>query len=214
MIQYGLDFHLHVKGFFTLEKFLINKTLNEIEGLLGYHRGRLKQGADIYLLSPPNNPGDFERFGTSVFPGHKFDGSNLQKAINSDGKKEEDLSVFRRKRIIKVVPLQIHIEAMAKYLSPEDYQLIREVNAYGKSEQELIREITHRYRNNATLIQEVKRNFALAKEVYQKNEQVNDELYPSAYGGSVPQWRLNVLLPGRCVCRMTDYYIDRYQKIF
>ena len=185
-----------------------------MEGLLGYEAGRLKQGADFYILSPPNHLSDFERFATSVFPGHKFAGSNLQNAINSDGKKQEDLSTFRRKRLIKVVPLQIHIEALAKYLPPQDYQLIREVSAYGKSESELIAEISQRYRNNTTLIEQVKRNFALAKEIYQRSEEANDQMYPPAYRGSVPQWRLNTLTMARCVCRMTDYQEDIYQKAF
>ncbi len=214
MIQLSLDIPTQVYGFFTLEKYLIGLSLYEIEGILGYEQGRLKQGADFYIVTPPNHASDFDRYGTSVFPGHKFENSNLQNAINTNEKRNEDLSTFRRKRLIKVIPLQMHIEAMAKYLSREDYQLIREVKTYGRSEQEVIDHINLMYRDNFELIQQVKSAFALASDIYKKNKSINDEMYPSAKDSGVPQWKLKRGMPARCICRLTDYTQDRYQKAF
>jgi|GEM_PF-2402348 len=214
MIQYGLDISISLRGYFTLEKHLIDLNLSQIEDKLGYEKGRLKQGADFYILSPPNHPSDFEVLGTSVFPGHRFEDSNLQKTINSQDRKSQDLNLFRRKRIIKVVPLQIHIEAMRKYLKEEEYNLIKDVSTYGYSINEFIQNIQARYRNNTTLVRQIQENFAKASDIYKHRTDINDTMYPSATGGGVPQWRLNRTLPGRCVCRLTDYYEDIYQRVF
>lgn len=214
MIQYGLDISISLRGYFTLEKYLVDLNLYQIEDKLGYEKGRLKQGADFYILSPPNHPSDFEVLGTSVFPGHRFEDSNLQKTINNQDKKRRDLNLFRRKRIIKVVPLQIHIEAMRKYLKDEEYHLIKDINTHGMSQTEFLQSIQAKYRNNTTLIRQIQENFAKVNDIYKHRTDINDSMYPSATGGGVPQWKLNRTLPGRCVCRLTDYHEDIYQRVF
>ena len=213
MVQLGLDISLPVRGFFTLENELLDSSLSEMEDLLGYSKGRLKQGADIFILHPPAHPSDFDRMGTSVFPGHQFSGSNLYHAINSNGKKEEDLRTFQRKRLIKVVPLTIHLDAMRKFLSEVEYNLLKDTNTNGKSVKEVIAELKKAFAKHPETVAKIDQDFAKSKEIYQRRD-INDELYPSATGSGVMQWELKTTVLARCVCRMTDYTGDRYQKVF
>lgn len=215
MIQYGLDIPHTVRGYFTLEKHLLNRSLSEMEDILGYNKGRLKQGADFFILSPPSRPSDFDVMGTSVFQGHRFENSNLQKTINSNDKKHKDISIFRRKRPIKVVPLQIHLDALRPFISEKEYHVIREIETTGLTTKALINEIRRRFRDNGLLLQQLEQNIAQRANVYKavRADGVDDYLYPSAKGSGVPQWKLNVALPARCVCRMTDYTEDRYQRL-
>jgi len=131
MIQQGLPISLPIKGYFTLEKDLINQRLFEIEDKLGYQKEGLKQGADFYLLSTPTSPHDFEILGTSLFPGDSIEKALLKKSLNSVRTKREHIQKFRNKRLIKVVPLQIHMEAMRQFLSEKEYTLIQEISSSG-----------------------------------------------------------------------------------
>ena len=211
MIQLGLDIPTYVKGFFTLERDLLNKNLFEMESLLGYQKGRLKQGADILILSPPTRATDFEVMGTTVFPGHKFENSPLQQSINSNSKKERDLSIFRRQRLIKVAPLQIHMDAMKKYLTEEEYLILKDTDTKGKSKHAILKELRSRFKSNAETLKIIEQNFDKSQEIYQR-QAINDKLYPSARRG-IYQWRLNTKVRARCVCRLTSYYQDRYTRM-
>jgi len=212
MIQLGLDIPTYVRGFFTLEKDLLNKSLFEMEDLLGYEKGRLKQGADILILNPPTRATDFEIMATTVFPGHKFENSPLHQSINGNSKKERDLSIFRQKRLIKVVPLQIHLEAMRKYLNDEEYYILKDTNTRGKSTKIVLKELRERFRNSPETLQIIESNFKESAQLYQRNK-INDALYPSAKRG-IYQWKLNTSVRARCVCRITSYMQDRYTRIF
>lgn len=212
MIQLGLDIPTYVRGFFTLERDLLNKSLFEMESLLGYQKGRLKQGADILILNPPTKATDFEVMGTTVFPGHKFENSPLQKSINSNAKKERDLSIFRRQRLIKVAPLQIHLEAMKEYLTTEEYQILKDTDTKGKSSTVILRELKSRFGSNSETLKIIEANFEKSKAIY-KRQTINDKLYPSARRG-IYQWRLNTNVRARCVCRLTNYHQDRYTRMF
>lgn len=206
MIQYGLNLEYQLKGFFTLEKSLLNKNLVEMEGLLGYEKGRLQQGADIFIIAPPTKVHEFEIMATSMFPGHKFDGSPLHQTINTENHKQDDLSTFRRQRLIKVVPLQIHTEAMRKYVTDREYQALTSANSKN------MKELMDVFRDNPTVLNKLKEDIALSKDIFTRDD-INDRLYPSANLGSVEQWKLNVGMRARCVCRMTDYRDDRYSRI-
>ncbi len=213
MVQLGLNIPLPIKGFFTLEEDLLDCSLTEMEDLLGYSKGRLKQGADIFILEAPTQTTDFDRMATSVFPGHRFSGSNLFHAVNGNEKKEHDLRLFQRKRLIKVAPLIIHLEAMRSFLTREEYDLLKDTNTHGKSVREIIAEFKKTYPKNTDMLTKIEQNFAKSREIYDRKD-INDELYPSAIGSGVPQWKLNAPVLGRCVCRMTDYTGDRYHKVF
>lgn len=212
MIQLGLDIPTYVRGFFTLEKDLLNKSLFEMESLLGYEKGRLRQGADILILSPPSRATDFEIMGTTMFPGHKFENSPLQQSINGDSKKQRDLSIFRKKRLIKVAPLQIHLEAMKKYLTTDEYYVLKDTDTKGKSKRDILQELRKRFSSSSETLKKIEKNFDKSQEIYQR-QGINDKLYPSASRG-IYQWRLNTTVRARCVCRLTNYHEDRYTRMF
>lgn len=212
MIQLGLDIPIYIKGYFTLEKDLLNKSLFEMETLLGFETGRLRQGADILILQPPTSVADFEIMGTTVFPGHRMEDSPLHKSINSNSKKEEDLRSFRRKRLLKVIPLTIHLEAMRKHLNPEEYQILKDTDRKGKSSSVLLKELRNRFKNSPKTIGIIERNFMKSEEIYERVS-INDELYPSAKRG-IYQWKLNRNILARCVCRLTNYHKDIYSRTF
>lgn len=213
MVQLGLDLPLPVRGFFTLEEHLLDHSLSEMENLLGYSKGRLKQGADIFILQPPTHTYDFDRMGTSVFPGHRFGGSNLYHAINGEEKKEHDMKLFQRKRLVKVVPLMIHLEAMRRFLTEKEYFLLKDTHVPGKTAKEIMAEWKKTFAKNPTMLAKIERDFARSKEIYQR-QNINDELYPMASGSGVPQWELKTTVLARCECRLTDYTGDRYQRVF
>lgn len=213
MVQLGLDIQLPVRGFFTLEEHLLDHSLSEIESLLGYNKGRLRQGADIFILQPPAHTYDFDRMGTSVFPGHRFGGSKLQQAINGDEKKEHDMKIFQRKRLAKVVPLTIHLEAMRRFLTEREYILLKDTYVPGKTAKETMAEWKRVFAKDPAMLTKIERDFARSSEIYQR-QNINDELYPMGAGWGVPQWELKSSVMARCECRLTDYTGDRYQRVF
>ncbi len=213
MVQLGLDIPLPIRGFFTLEEDIIDLSLSEMEDLLGYAKGRLKQGADIFILQPPLHTNDFDRMATTVFQGHRFSGSNLFHAINGDGKKEEDLKLFKRKRLAKVVPVTIHLDAMRKFLTREEYDILLDTDTKGKTVKEILADVRRAFARSPETVAKIENNFARSKEIYHRRD-INDELYPPAQWTGAPQWQLKTLVLGRCVCRLLDYTADRYQKLF
>lgn len=58
-------------GFVTQLKFLNGRTLLQIEGLLGFHGGRLAAGATIFALARLPNIEEFETQGYSQVAGHR-----------------------------------------------------------------------------------------------------------------------------------------------
>ena len=212
MIQLGLDLPIFVKGYFTLEKDLLNKTLYEMERLLGYQKGRLKQGADILILKAPKRTSDFAIMGTTLFPGHRLEKTSLNRAMNGEESKLKSLELFKRERLIKVVPLTIHVAAMKPYLSSEEYTILREINTIDRDKEEIIQELKDRGLNdNSLLVKQLKENYRLVDKLY-KRQKISDNLYPSAKR-AIYQWRLLSAIQGRCVCRMTNYRKDRYTRM-
>ena len=74
---------MKISGFKLQEKYLRNKSLNEIESLLGYHYGRLKNnGATIYALTEIPKADQFDLRGFTQVADHQWDikypnGTNL-----------------------------------------------------------------------------------------------------------------------------------------
>jgi hypothetical protein len=214
MIQYHFDFPIPMWGYFTLEKDLLNCSLVEMEQRLGYSAGRIKQGADIFILESPSNTSDFDYMGTTMFPAHRLESTGLGNSLNSDKAKHVYLRWFREHRLIKVVPLTTHLEAMKSLIDPKDYAILKDIELFakGKSDgevkQELLRRFDHATETKALIMSHFKK-----KDAIKKREDINDELYPPALGACVPQWKLNMPVNGRCLFRMTDYHADRLEKI-
>ena len=217
-IQLGLNFQQPIRGSFTVERPLIGHNLVEIERMLGYQAGRLKQGADFYILDPPSSIQQFEIMGTTAIPEHHFRNSQMEAALNTDEVKEAHLSFFKTSveaTLMKVVPLQIHVEAMARYLSFEDYQLLKHWDRPGGlSRRQYLENIAREQGRHHPLYAQVERLFNEVADIFKENQDVNDHLYPSAGHRSVLAWKTkgSWSLPGRLVCRMTDYRRDLYQR--
>lgn len=60
-----------IKGYVTQDKFLVGRSLEEIERVLGFHTGRLSRGAVIAKLTSLPGPDEFELAGYSITPGHR-----------------------------------------------------------------------------------------------------------------------------------------------
>ncbi|MEL6638566.1 MAG: hypothetical protein AAFW73_21640 [Bacteroidota bacterium] len=218
MIQYNLDLQYRIAGYFTLEKSLVGYNLERIEGLLGYERGRLRQGADFYTFYSPNGVDGFERAATTVFPGDRFLKSPLGQQINTRTRRREDLQMLRRKRLIKVVPVESHFEAMRKYFSAEDFMVLDEMIRNSLSPREFLSMVKRNYSHQPRVIRQVEKNYAAVQDLYEvqldnQGRTVNDLMYPMARGGSVLQWKLTKPVFGRCLCRITHYHDDLYQRL-
>ena len=211
MIQYGLDLEVTQSGFFTFEESIIGLNLHEIEDTLGFQKGRLKQGADIYLLDSPLRISDFDIMATTLFPGHQFEKSNLIKSVNTESNKQKHLGWFRRKKLVKVVPLQIHMEAMRKYLTPEEYALVRDFNPKGVDFKKFKYNLLSRFQNHPETQAKIKKDLSQRRDILRRDS-INDKLYPSSTRGHVYQWSLNCETPARYVCRLVDYTEDKYHR--
>lgn len=108
----------NVRGFFTKDKFLDEKSLVEIESLIGYHHGRLSEGANIFRIIIPekwhlNEPDflkqfltQFELFGYSqVAEQHAYrykyshqdaSGNTIINENNIIGNPKYDIDVFKK----------------------------------------------------------------------------------------------------------------------
>jgi hypothetical protein len=117
-----------LSGFFTTQIYLQGKTLSEIEVLVGYDRGRLRQGA--WFATAIRLPGvdDFELAGYSMVAAHRIK-EQYGDLNNPNGKLEEDAykrkklnamlgwSGFGSQRLIKIIPMTGHDPNMS-----DDYQ--------------------------------------------------------------------------------------------
>ncbi|MEJ1239307.1 hypothetical protein WBG78_14315 [Chryseolinea sp. T2] len=106
-MQYVVGQSVDIHGFVTSEKFIANCSLSEIEKRLGFHQGRLMQGAAFLVLSGTPSDKDFELRGYSNVADHRFKmPSGLDvKVLKRNVKEawEEDQT-----QLIKVVPRQGH----------------------------------------------------------------------------------------------------------
>jgi hypothetical protein len=119
---------VNLSGYFTSLNYLQGKTLAEIERLVGYDAGRLKQGA--WFATPITLPGinDFDLAGYSQVADHraKAQYGDMNKPAN---KSEQDAFIIKKKnamsqwsligaqRLVKVIPMTGH-----SYQMSDDYQ--------------------------------------------------------------------------------------------
>ncbi|MEO0776541.1 MAG: hypothetical protein AAFW73_27235 [Bacteroidota bacterium] len=238
MIQYHLDLQYRIAGYFTLEESLVGYNLERIEDLLGYEGGRLRQGADFYTFYSPNGVDGFVRAATTAFPGDRLLKSFLGQRINTRSKRQEDLQLLRRKRLIKVVPIEPHFKAIrkhflrlveAKKISSEELAILDDLLQQGRSPEGYVNFVKRAYPRNKGLIRQLEDNLAKIKPLYEPQldelgyvinnhmdklgSSINNRMYPMALNGSVRQWKLTKPVLGRCLCRITHYRDDVYQRL-
>ncbi|MBX3254147.1 MAG: hypothetical protein KF862_08415 [Chitinophagaceae bacterium] len=112
---------VEMRGFVTSEKFLINQTLPEIEERLGFHKGRLSQGATFLIAERLPQKGEFEPQGYSQVAGHKQLPTLDQKIAPGgplEGYRKDALltmaqNAMAEDRLVKVVPKMEHNPGMS-----------------------------------------------------------------------------------------------------
>ncbi len=102
-----------VSGYVTKEKFLKGRTLDEIERTLGYHPGRLANGATFLKLDRVPKPGEFSLAGYSQVADHRATpptGIDVDKVTQMAA---ASFSADGGDRLVKVFPAIGHDAAMA-----------------------------------------------------------------------------------------------------
>lgn len=103
-----------VTGFITQEKFILGKSLPELELLLGFHSGRLKEGAKIYVLTQLPQPNQFELRGYSQVAGHQWEkkfpqGTNLDENKIKEFLIKNVFTTIGNNRLVKIKAISNHI---------------------------------------------------------------------------------------------------------
>lgn len=171
-----------------------------MEQRIGYNVGRLRNGAHVFILNAPVSIYDFESMGISAFPSHKLEGSPLSKNMDTEGIRKKDLSKFRRKRLIKVIPILSHTAALVKAKTEKFKSL--------KYEPGELKGINHE--SNPSLLSMYNYQWQIQQALY---AQINDDLYPPSLHHPIPQWKLVNPVMARCVCTMDDYTLDVYRRM-
>jgi hypothetical protein len=102
-----------VSGYVTKEKFLKGRTLEEIEKTLGYHPGRLANGATFLKLDRVPAPGEFSLAGYSQVADHR---ATPPTGIDVDKVSQIAAASFATEggdRLVKVFPAIGHDPSMA-----------------------------------------------------------------------------------------------------
>lgn len=101
-----------VQGYVTQYKFIAGRSLREIEKLLGFHAGRLAQGATFAALDRLPSFGDFTTAGYSQVAAHRH---RTPEGLDMDRIKRMAMSAWATTgpdRLLKVVPMMGHSTAM------------------------------------------------------------------------------------------------------
>ena len=112
--------NVNLRGCFTTQRWLQGRTLREIELRLGFHQGRLSQGAWFATAFRLPKPEEFEFAGYTQVAGHrtkKADG-DLSTPANQEEKSNylkrqmsvinNEWSLLGNRRLIKVIPMLDH----------------------------------------------------------------------------------------------------------
>jgi hypothetical protein len=100
--------HTTVKGYVTTEGFLKGRPLDVIERFLGFHKGRLANGARFFALTRMPRSEQFDLAAYSMVAGHRF---QMPGGLNVPKLKEnaiESWALTGLKRLIKVEALIPH----------------------------------------------------------------------------------------------------------
>src|SRR5947209_5518287 len=102
---------LTVRGCITQEKYIKGKTLSEVERILGFHAGRLAQGATVAALLQVPTRSQFNLLGYTQVAEHKIN-SETFKGLNTDKLKElllrETFTTVGVNRLVKVIAKTEH----------------------------------------------------------------------------------------------------------
>ncbi len=111
--------HLHqsltVRGCITQEKYIKGKSLSELERILGFHTGRLRNGIVVAALQQTPTRDQFDLLGYTQVAGHKINGDTFE-GLEIDKLKELVIkTVFSNsdvERLVKVLPNTPHSNVM------------------------------------------------------------------------------------------------------
>lgn len=123
---------IKAKGFVTRLIFVINKSSDQLEDLIGYHRGRLARGWSLLLLKETVAPSEIVLAGYSHFSGGRIGGPQeglTRETVETHaagfldmGRVKQSLAesfvIEGPQRIVKVIPATGHDPAMAE---PDQY---------------------------------------------------------------------------------------------
>ncbi|WHQ68592.1 hypothetical protein [Methylorubrum extorquens] len=99
---------IDVTGYVTQDKFLVGRTMSEIEAILGFHGGRLAHGATFAKLSVLPKVGEFELAALSITAQHRY---QLPTGYDISRLKQIAMSVWSLSgpdRLVKVRPVIPH----------------------------------------------------------------------------------------------------------
>ncbi len=137
-MQLSINNYISVTGFITQEIYLKNKSLRDIERLLGFQWGRLNEGLIVAALVQIPEDSQYELAGYSQVAGHKFNDGSLKKLDERKLKeilRKEVFALSGNKRLVKVIPNSPHkssISADLQYppgLGIPQWKLTRPVTA-------------------------------------------------------------------------------------
>lgn len=104
-----------VSGFVTNEKFLRGHNLRELEKRLGYHKGRLNEGAIFVLLTRYPALHEFELRGYSQVAGHRYHKEYGQMKLDPTKLKQTVIKYWQEKstQLVKIYPNIRHNVALS-----------------------------------------------------------------------------------------------------
>lgn len=106
---------LTVRGCITQEKYIKGRTLSELEFILGFHAGRLAQGATVAALLQVPTKSQFNLLGYTQVAEHKIN-SEVFKGLDVDKLKDlllrETFTTVGVNRLVKVIPKTEHSKEM------------------------------------------------------------------------------------------------------
>lgn len=107
---------LIVRGCITQEKYIKGRTLSELENILGFHAGRLSQGATIAALLQVPTKSQFNLLGYTQVAEHKIN-QEAFKGLDTDKLKDlllrEIFTTVGINRLVKVIAKTEHSKAMS-----------------------------------------------------------------------------------------------------
>lgn len=112
---------LTVRGCITQEKYIKGRSLSELENILGFHAGRLAQGATVAALLQVPAKSQFNLLGYTQVAEHKI-GQEAFKGLDTEKLKDhlllETFTTFGVNRLVKIIPKTEH---SAKMQNDEQY---------------------------------------------------------------------------------------------
>jgi len=105
-----------VGGYVTQDKYLVGRTLEEIERYLGYQRGRLARGAAFMKLARLPKPDEFELAAYSMTAAHRYAAPPELDAAKLKALAMAKWTLTGLDRLVKVRPVTRHNDA----LSPDE----------------------------------------------------------------------------------------------